>query len=193
MVMDAPSSQSARSPDAVERHAIEVGFVAREAWAFEAAYDAYRRRLYGAALDILRVKGDAEDCVQDVLLRLWKHGHAYTQARGALEAFLVVCVRNEALSRRRKSLNRERITRERLRVVENAPAPDEPAVTRLDMERMLARLSEPQQQALRLAYYDGLTHEQIAFRLGEPVGTVKSRLSNALRTLRRLFAQGDHE
>jgi RNA polymerase sigma-70 factor (ECF subfamily) len=124
-------------------------------------------------------------------MRLWKHGHAYTSARGSLEAFLVVCVRNDALSRRRRDSNRERIARERLTPVPSSPPPDDPAVLRLDMARLLERLSEAQRSAVRLAYYDGLTHEQIAKRLGEPVGTVKSRLSNALRTLRALLAQGD--
>jgi RNA polymerase sigma-70 factor (ECF subfamily) len=103
-----------------------------------------------------------------------------------------VCVRNEALSRRRRDANRERITREQLRVVESAPPADDESVQRLDMGRMLERLSEAQQQAVRLAYYDGLTHEQIAQRLHEPVGTVKSRLSNALRTLRALLKQGEY-
>lgn len=192
-MMDAPSSQSTRSPDDAERHAIQAAFVAREPWAFEAAYEAYRRQLYGAAFAVLHDRRDAEDCVHDVLVRLWRHGHAYSSARGSLQAFLAVCVRNEALSRRRRDVNRERIAREHLRVVENAPAPDEPAAARIDMERMLSQLNDAQQQAVRLAYYEGLTHEQIAQRLGEPVGTVKSRLSNALRLLRTLLGQGKNE
>ncbi len=192
-MMDARSSQSTRSADALERRAIEAGFVERQPWAFEAVYDAYRRHLYGAAYAVLRDAGDAEDCVHDVLMRLWRNGHAYTPERGSLEAFLVVCIRNEALSRRRRALGRERIARERLEIVRSVPAPDEPAAARLDMARLLAHLSEPQQRAVRLAYYDGLTHEQIAQRLGEPLGTVKSRLSNALRALRARLGQGDDE
>jgi len=186
-MMDAPSSQSTRSPDDAERHAIEAAFVAREPWAFEAAYEAYRRQLYGAAFAVLRDGRDAEDCVHDVLMRLWRHGHAYTPARGSLHAFLIVCVRNDALSRRRRDVNRERIAREHLRAVQHVPAHDERATARIDMERMLSHLNDAQQQAVRLAYYEGFTHEQIAQRLGEPLGTVKSRLSNALRLLRTLL------
>ncbi|HET6895127.1 MAG TPA: sigma-70 family RNA polymerase sigma factor [Candidatus Baltobacteraceae bacterium] len=188
--MDPPSSQSTRSADAAERHALEAAFVAREAWAFEAAYEAYRRHLYGAAFGVLHDAGNAQDCVHDVLLRLWRQGHAYSAARGSLQAFLVVCVRNEALSRLRKSQNRERIVRDHLRVADSVPAADESSAARLDMAQSIARLSAAQQQAICLAYYEGLTHEQIAQRLGEPVGTVKSRLSNALRTLRTLL-QGE--
>lgn len=190
-MMDAPSSPITLSRSVLERHALEAAFVAREAWAFEAAYDAYRRHLYGAAFGVLHDAGDAEDCVHDVLVRLWRSGHAYTPARGSLQAFLIVCVRNEALSRRRRSTNRERIARERLQPVSDTPPPDDPTVERLDMARMLTRLSEAQQRAVQLAYYDELTHEQIAERLGEPLGTVKSRLSNALRTLRGLLSQGE--
>jgi len=193
MMMGAPSSQNARSPEPPQGRAIETAFAARESGAFEAAYDAYRRHLYGAAYAVLRDAGDAQDCVHDVLVKLWKHGHAYTPARGSLEAFLVVCVRNEALSRRRRDTNRGRIARERLAPVPSSPPPDDPAVLRMDMARLLEHLSEAQRKAVRLAYYDGLTHEQIAHRLGEPVGTVKSRLSNALRALRALLAQGNDE
>lgn len=173
-MMDAPSSPTALSAETLE-----------------AAYHAYRRHLYGAAFGVLHDAGDAEDCVHDVLVRLWKQGHTYSPQRGSLQAFLVVCVRNEALSRRRRAANRDRIARERLRPVPDAPPPDDPAVARLDMARLLERLNDAQQNAVRLAYYDGLTHEQIAERLGEPLGTVKSRLSNALRTLRGLIPQGE--
>ena len=86
-IMDPPSSQSTRSADAAERHALEAAFVAREAWAFEAAYEAYRRHLYGAALAVLHDGGNAQDCVHDVLLRLWRHGHAYSHARGSSKHF----------------------------------------------------------------------------------------------------------
>lgn len=165
--------------------------IALSAETLEQAYHAYRRQLYGAAYGVLHDAGDAEDCVHDVLVRLWRHGHSYSPERGSLQSFLVVCVRNEALSRRRRSANRDRITRERLSVVPETPAPDDPAVARIDMARLLERLNDAQREAVRLAYYDGLTHEQIAKRLDQPVGTVKSRLSNALRMLRGLVSQGD--
>jgi RNA polymerase sigma-70 factor (ECF subfamily) len=188
--MDAPSSAIARSAETEEQRAIEAAFVAREPWAFEAAYGAYRKQLYGAAYWVLQQRTDAEDCVHDVLVRVWRSERAYSQARGSLHAFLVVCVRNEALSRRRRDANRRRIEQTRLRTVEAVDSADEPAAQRIDVQRSLERLSSPQREAIRLAYYDGLTHEQIAQRLGEPVGTVKSRLSSALRMLRGILREG---
>lgn len=185
--MEEPPSTILRSADAQQR-ALEHGFVAREAWAFEAAYVTYRRLLYGAAYGVLHDASDAEDCVHDVLARLWQRGHAYTAARGSLHAFLSVCVRNEALSRRRRGANRLRIEREKLDISVVEPAVDKAVLDRVDIARSMQALTPPQQQAIRLAYFEGLTHEQIAKRLGEPVGTVKSRLSNALRSLRTAFS-----
>ncbi len=150
----------------------------------------YRKLLYGAAYGVLHDAGDAEDCVHDVLMRLWQRGHAYTPSRGSLQAFLCVCVRNEALSRQRSRANRLRIERENANA--GAVAFDEDAIARgALMERSLSELTPIQREAIQLAYYDGLTHEQIAERLSAPLGTVKSRLSNALQALRRIVGSGD--
>jgi len=187
--MDAPSSAIARSPDDAEQHAIEAAFVAREPWAFHAAYDSYRRRLYGAAYSVLQDRADAEDCVHDVLVRVWRSVHAYSRTRGSLHAFLVVCVRNEALSRRRREQNRRRIEHAQLRVAEGVQSEDDPAAQRVDVQRALDRLSVAQRQTIALAYFEGLTHEEIAQRLQQPLGTVKSRIANALRALRAILQE----
>ena len=183
-VMDPPLSATVRSADR-----IEIAFVAGEAWAFEAAYVTYRRLLYGAAFGVLRDDAEAEDCVHDVLLRLWRKGHAYSPSRGSLAAFLAVCVRNDALSRRRKQSNRVRIERERIRPGEGAQAAADLAIAEQDrIETALQSLNDSQRDAIRMAYYDGFTHEEIARRTGEPLGTIKSRLANGLRVLRAHFA-----
>ena len=164
-------------------------FAAREAWAYEAAYRIYARTLHAAARSGLRPGEDAADCVHDVMLRLWRRGDAYREERGSLRAFLAVCVRNEALARTRNEGNRERI----------AAGGDAPGVgdvgefvaQRETVRAALAGLSEKQRRSIELAYYGGLTHEQIARELGEPLGTVKSRLSASLRRLREVFSVGE--
>lgn len=183
--MDAPPSANTLSASA-ETLALEQAFSAHEGWAYEAAYLAYRRTLYGAAYGVLGDAHLAEDCVHDVLVRLWQRGSEYRSARGRLEAFLAVCVRNEALSRRRRDANRMRLMRERALVPEADPFDDAYAGS-LDVRNAMHELSGAQQRALRLAYFEGLTHEEIAQRLDEPVGTIKSRLSNALKSLRRIM------
>lgn len=162
-------------------------FAAREAWAYEAAYRIYARTLHAAARSGLRPGSDASDCVHDVMLRLWRRGDAYREERGSLRAFLAVCVRNEALARTRNEGNRERIAEE---ANEDSAEPDVgDAIARRETVRAaLSELSEKQRRSIELAYYGGLTHEQIARELGEPVGTVKSRLSASLRRLREVFS-----
>ncbi len=148
----------------------------------------YQRELYVVAFGVLRIAQDAQDCVHDVMLRLWQGGDAFRVERGSLRAFLAVCVRNEALSRARKSRNRDRIARS---VREPAGQDDvgEAVTARESVRAALAGLTESQRRAIDLAYYAGLTHEQIAGELGEPVGTIKSRLSAALRRLRGDFVR----
>ncbi len=163
------------------------GFVNRQAWAYDAAYRAHGGVLYSAALKVLGDPGDAADCVQDVLLRLWRRGDAYRLKRGTLRAFLAVCVRNEALSRLRKSRNRDRIDQ----TFDRPSATGDIAVGVVDRESMrgaLETLTQKQRETIELAYMGHMTHEEIASKLGEPIGTVKSRLSSALCKLREAFA-----
>jgi RNA polymerase sigma-70 factor (ECF subfamily) len=187
-----PQSTIEGSPSAVtaQERVVENGFVAREAWAFEAAYQAFKSALFGAAVGILGDREDAEDAVHDVLARLWQRGHAYSTARGTLRSFLIACVRNEALSRRRKSGNRLRI--EQTMRPETVEPADESLADRDRIARALELLGEKQREAIRLSYEEGLPYAEIARRLNEPAGTIKSRLSNAVRTLRAHFAaQGE--
>jgi RNA polymerase sigma-70 factor, ECF subfamily len=163
---------------------LEHAFAQRQSWAYEAAYRRFGARMYTAALRVLGDAGNAQDCVHEVLLHLWKRGDAYAVERGSLEAFLVVCARNSALGRRRRGA--------KIRNVELSPANDVPVsdpetdpVERERVARAVAALTPVQAKTIELAYDRGLTHAEIAAVLDEPLGTVKSRLSAALRTLRR--------
>jgi RNA polymerase sigma-70 factor (ECF subfamily) len=188
--MDAPSSTTSASAKTPEERALEAGFVAHSEWAFEAAYFAYRRLLYGAAYKVLAEASAAEDCVHDVLLRLWQREGAYTAARGSLRAFLCVCVRNEALTRLRRLRTHERIDDDQAQMRASSQRMEDETVASMDLAHSLITLNDAQRETIRLAYYEGLTHEQIALRLGEPVGTVKSRISNSLRRLRTVLGGG---
>lgn len=163
------------------------GFVAGESWAYEAAYRIYATTLHAAAASVLRDKQEAQDCVHDVMLRLWRGPNAFTPERGSLRAFLAVCVRNEALSRLRKSRNRARIE-------QTLPQHDDQhddlgagVAQRESIRHAIESLTDKQRQAVALAYFKHFTHDEIAQTLNEPVGTVKSRLSTALRRLREVF------
>lgn len=144
--------------------------------------------LHAAARSVLRDESDAADCVHDVLTRLWQRRNVFRVERGSLRAFLAICVRNEALTRVRNAAARRKID-ERLPPVLDEPDPSHAVAEREAIDRALRVLGEKERGTLALAYYGGLTHEQIAQRTGEPVGTIKSRLSGALRRLRAYFAE----
>ena len=140
---------------------------------------------FSVALHVLRSPDDAEDCVHDVLVRVWEQEAKYRPERGSLRSFLIVCVRNEALTRRRAEA-RHRVIEAREASV--APNVDFEVVDHIEaarVRRALDALPVEQRRALELAYYGGLTHREISTALGEPLGTIKSRLALALRRLGR--------
>ena len=96
--------------------ALAAGFVARRPAALEAAYECYSLELYSVARAVLRNAADAEDCVHDALLRVWRTPDSFRQERGSLRAFLIGCVRNEAMSRLRSAARRAEREKERLSV-----------------------------------------------------------------------------
>ncbi|HLI95909.1 MAG TPA: sigma-70 family RNA polymerase sigma factor [Candidatus Baltobacteraceae bacterium] len=159
-------------------------FARRERWAFDEAYRRFGSLLYSVALGVLHNAQDAEDCLHDVLVRVWKNSNSFTVERGSVRTFLVVCVRNEAISRTRAAARRERLS-ERLSRETNTVEELEIADF-IDEERVrnaLSQLPDEQRQAVMLAYFGGKTHVEIAEQLNEPLGTVKSRIALGLRKL----------
>lgn len=164
--------------------ALAIAFAARDRAAFERAYRAYAGLLYSAAYNVLGNGEEAQDCVHDALVRIWRSPHAYSSARGSLRSFLVVCVRNEAISRRRRHGRRVQME-ERLAAQppEHDELPDSDPIERDRVRSALAGLPVEQRTPLELAYYQGKTHREIAAELQQPLGTVKSRIAMGLRKL----------
>jgi len=170
--------------DSSDDDALAAAFATHERWAFDEAYRRYAPLLYSAAFNVLGNAEDAADCVQDALTRVWRSPNAYNRERGAVRSFLVVCVRNQAVSRRR-SHSRQQNLAERL-----AAEPQEHDELRagdpVERDRLRAAMAElpPQQRVpLELAYFEGKTHAEISGELREPLGTVKSRIAGGLRKL----------
>lgn len=162
--------------------ALAAGFAAHERGAFSEAYRRYSGLLYSAAYNVLGNAEEAQDCVHDAIARLWRSAHAFSLERGSLRAFLVVCVRNEAISRRRRKERDLRLARQL------AAFPEEheelhvsDPIERDRVRQALEELPVDQRRALELAYYGGKTHTEIAAELDEPLGTVKSRIKLGLR------------
>ena len=167
-----------------EESAFASAFAAHERWAFEEAYARYAALLYSTAYNVVGNQQDAQDVVQDALARIWRSPDAYARTRGAVRSFLVVCVRNEAISRVRSK-------QRRLRLVERVAAEPEEydeirVVDVIEHERLrkaLATLPPEQRRPLELAYFEQRSHTEIARDLDQPLGTIKSRIAMGLRKL----------
>jgi RNA polymerase sigma-70 factor (ECF subfamily) len=152
-------------------------------------YDRYGRPAYGLALRVLRDEGLAEDAVQDAFLALWRTASRFVPERGTASTWILTLVHRRAVDLVRRE------ERRRADSLEQAPeqggnAADEEAWLRLQRERVqkaLRQLPDQQREALELAYYGGFTQSELAERLGQPIGTIKSRMFAGLSRLRELL------
>jgi RNA polymerase sigma-70 factor (ECF subfamily) len=160
---------------------------AREVSALDALYVRHGGYALGVAQRVLRDRAEAEEVVQDVFLQLWNARVRYDERRGRFTSWLFVMARNRALDRLRQRGSRPQGDPPTGREGSDDPGA-EAAV--LDGERRrtvmeaLARLPERQREAIELSFYGGLTQSEIARQTGEALGTVKSRMSRAMATLR---------
>jgi len=158
-------------------------------------YDKYAGALYGVAYRIAGERADAEEIVLDAFAQAWREAGRFQGERGSVIAWLTMICRSRALD-----LVRARGRRGRLVASAHAQEPEKspamgsgPDADTLDPEQLernavvriaLGELSAPQRQAVDLAYYQGLSHSEIAERLGEPLGTIKTRLRLGMQKLR---------
>jgi RNA polymerase sigma-70 factor (ECF subfamily) len=181
---------AAASHQGAEEATLAQAFARREMWAFDEAYRRYGSLLFSVALNVLHNAEEAEDCVHDVLVRVWKNPQTFAAERGTVRAFLAVCVRNDAISRRRSASRRDRLAARMSEQTEPAQEIEiADFVEHARVREALAQLPEEQRKALALAYFGGKTHVEIAKELDEPLGTVKSRISLGLRKLGTLLTR----
>ena len=167
--------------------------VRRDEAALATLYDRYGGLVYTLALRIVGDRDLAGEVLQDVFLRCWDHATAFRPERGHVAAWLLGIARNRAIDLLRSRQHQARL-RERDRLPEPG-TPEEPAeadvgddvALRQAVSAALAALPAGQRQAITLAYYGGLTQAEIAHRLGEPLGTIKTRMRDGMERLRRLL------
>jgi RNA polymerase sigma-70 factor (ECF subfamily) len=164
----------------------------REPHAFRNAFQQHHRAVYTAAFRILGDATQAQDVVQDVFLRLWRRPGSFDASRGDLGTYLRLMSRSRALDLWRESQVRGRAA-ERVKLAtgpDDARVDDHPAVLAerdqdsAEVRAALGRLPEAQREAIVLAYWGGLTADQIARRAHVPLGTAKSRIRLGLARLR---------
>jgi RNA polymerase sigma-70 factor, ECF subfamily len=166
--------------------------------ALEQLYDRYSAVLYGTAYRIAGERSDAEEIVLDTFAQAWRDAARFRSERGSVIAWLTMMCRSRALDLVRARGRRTRLVNEAGASESDAPpamgtARPGPATEIEGRERRavvaeaLKGLSPPQLEAIQLAFYEGLSHSEIAERLGEPLGTVKTRVRLAMQKLRDLL------
>jgi RNA polymerase sigma-70 factor (ECF subfamily) len=188
---DTPASM-ARSFAHLSDEAV-VALVARsDQSALAELYDRFGRLAYGVALRVLRDEKLAEDAVQEGFLAAWRAADRFMPERAKASTWLLTLVHRRAV---------DLVRREERRRAESLPddvehasteSAEEDAWLRFERERVqsaLKRLPDQQREALELAYYGGFTQSELAERLGQPVGTIKSRMFAGLTRLRELLGE----
>jgi len=157
----------------------------------EALAEVYRRHggaVYALARRVTGDPGEAEDVAQEVLLRLWNDPDRYDPERGALRSFLLTQAHGRAVDAvRTREARRRREEQDVRRTVTQGYDPENEMrglVLADQVSRAMESLNEDERRAIELAYFDGLTYREVATRLSQPEGTVKSRIRSGLRRLR---------
>jgi RNA polymerase sigma-70 factor (ECF subfamily) len=165
----------------------------RDLVAFRALYDRYGNLVYSAALRVVRDAQIAEDMVQEIFLRIWRKPESYVAQRGRFVTWLTSVTRNRAVdevrSRGRRFRHETASPEEQERELP-ASEQDDPALTAelSDQRRLilaaLQHIPAEQREIIELAYFGGLTQQEIADLLSQPLGTVKTRIRLGMQKLR---------
>ncbi len=155
--------------------------------AMASLYDRYSKVVYSVALRVLRDPAAAEDVLQEIFMQIWRNPDGFIATRGSLGGWLAVVSRNRSID----TLRRKRPTDDVEDVALASPCDlGSEAERNIMMERarsIIHKLPSEQRKTLEMAFFDGLTHSEIAEMTGDPLGTVKTRIRSALLTLRKAF------
>ena len=160
--------------------------------AFSQLYDRFSTLVFTLAMRMLKARSDAEDLLQEVFVQVWRQAQSYSAERGSPEAWIVNIARSRAIDKIRSIRRMEKsfvLTEDPARAestdnVESSAAESE---VRMAINSALANLPEAQRKVLELAYFAGLTQTEIATRLAEPLGTVKTRMRSGIQRLREML------
>jgi RNA polymerase sigma-70 factor (ECF subfamily) len=165
--------------------------------AFEVFYDRHAGAAYSLAYRIVGSRSAAEDVTQEALLSIWRSGARYDRARGSVRAWTLGIVRNRAIDLLRKESGRSpQLATGGGELLERSAAEEltESEALRRETARevrgAIEDLPDDQSQVIRLAYYGGFSHSEIAEMLNQPLGTVKGRMRLAMEKIRATLAEG---
>jgi RNA polymerase sigma-70 factor (ECF subfamily) len=150
-------------------------------------FDRYSKIVYSISLRVLRDTAAAEDVMQEIFMQIWRKPESFVSAKGSLGGWLTVVARNRSIDTLRRKRPSDQVEELNLASAFNLAEDSE---RNLLMERARAgvvKLPPEQRKTLEMAFFDGLTHAEIAEMTGDPLGTVKTRIRSALLTLRKGF------
>lgn len=153
--------------------------------AMAALFDRYSKIVYSVALRVLRDPAAAEDVLQEIFMQIWRNPTSFIATRGSLGGWLAVVSRNRSIDALRRKRPTEQV--EEMALASNYNLADEAERNSL-MEKargIIHLLPVEQRKTLEMAFFDGLTHSEIAEMTGDPLGTVKTRIRSGLTTLRK--------
>jgi RNA polymerase sigma-70 factor, ECF subfamily len=185
----------------VDEHKYNADLVKLAANGDEAAFGILYSRLapglYGMAFRMMNDAKEAEDVLQEGFTYIWRKANNYDSARSSAYAWAVMIVRNKAIdrlrARQRGDWLREKVTSEAGFFAQRDDSSAQVALSRernAEVREALKKIAPEQRQAVELAFFSGLTHEQIAEQLGAPLGTIKARIRRGLLRLRDFFQDG---
>jgi RNA polymerase sigma-70 factor (ECF subfamily) len=156
-------------------------------YAMASLFDRYSKVVYSVALRVLRDPASAEDVLQEIFMQIWRHPEGFVATRGSLGGWLAVVSRNRSIDALRRKKPTDSV--DDLALASNYNLANEAERNSL-MERArgaIHQLPVEQRKTLEMAFFDGLTHSEIAEMTGDPLGTVKTRIRSALISLRKAF------
>ena len=154
---------------------------------FEELYRRFGGMLFATIIRILNHQEAAEDVLQEVFLQLWRRPSAFDAARGTLATWLAVITRNRAIDSLRKRRPETDIEDVVLSVSPDLAGDAERSRAAEKVRGVMVDMAPAQRSALEMAYWEGMSHSEIASKTGEPLGTVKTRIRSGLIALRKAF------
>jgi RNA polymerase sigma-70 factor (ECF subfamily) len=162
--------------------------------AFRELYEAYGPRVKAYMIRQGADAGTAEDLAQETLLTVWRKAALYVGDKGSMTTWVFAIARNLRIDRLRREVPWQELPEERLAQASDEPLPDEAMAEKERQQRVqaaLAALPPEQKEVVALAYLEGLSHSEIAERLGMPLGTVKSRMRIAYQKIRQTLENAE--
>lgn len=167
--------------------ALLLGVQSGDEQAMAALFDRYSRVVYSVALRVLRDPSSAEDILQEVFLQIWRNPESFAATRGSLGGWLAVVARNRSIDLLRRKRPTETVDEIVLPAAANLADEAERAFMVERARVVMQQMPIEQRKTLEMAFFEGLTHAEIAEMTGDPLGTVKTRIRSALLTLRKAF------